>query len=185
MAAHPQASTLTDIIKKHLEATFPEPEFRTGCDFSYPSFATVVEVLHRPSRRVTSLTIGELDLAETRNHQDRIDFHMQNLQTTMYQDLATQGFGNDPFEPGNAQHEEIRGLAFLSGFKVVEHMPATAQVRGDAWLFLTAENNKARRLDQRVAVRLPDGCLALPIDWWRQLLIRTLNKDVANKTVTI
>lgn len=173
MAGHPQAGTLKDIFWKHLTQAFTEDEFIVTVEYSFATLGLYLQVLHIRSRRFTQMAINEYTLAENRDLPSLIETHVANIQKTMYSDLAAHGHGNDPFEPGNAQHEEIRGLVYLAGCELKEFMLPGAQYRGDTMVYLTRAG---------IAYPLPPRPLALPMDYWRQLLITTLNKQVANKS---
>lgn len=110
---------------------------------------------------------------------------MSTMAHSMYQALASQGYGSEPFEPGNPDHEMIKGLLYLSGYRLVEYMPANAETRGDAMIYLVPENNGRRPLNERTADLMPPKCLALSLDFWRQILIRRLSNGLANKSDVI
>lgn len=170
---HPQVRTINAIFKKHLEETFPSDDFIVNVDYSYRTLNTVLRVQHRLSGRAAFQLVDDYTLAENRDLPSLIETHMANMQKMIYSDLAAHGHGNDPFEPGNAQHEEIRGLVYLAGCELKEFMLPGAQYRGDTMVYLTRAG---------IAYPLPPRPLALPMDYWRQLLITTLNKQVANKS---
>lgn len=100
------------------------------------------------------------------------------LKYQVYQDLASNGYGAEPYEPGNADHDEIKALVYLSGFKLVEFMPPTAQTRGDALLYLASLPNGYARL-------MPPGSLAIGPSYWQQVLGDILDKQLANKNPVI
>lgn len=164
---------------------FPEPDFAISVHYDHASDCQLLQVLHRRAARYVTTALETSAFEDLRRHTDIFEGTMDNIQNTLYQDLASHGHGSSPFEPGNAHHEEIKALCYLSGYKLVEHMPAGAVIRGDAWIYLVYEDNGSRPLPQRTANKMPPQCLALPLDFWRQLLIKKLDKQVANKQAVI
>lgn len=157
---------------------FPEPDFAVSIHWDLSSNCQILSVLFRPAGRYVTTALETSAFEDLLKHTDIFEGTMDNIQNTLYQNLASHGHGSSPFEPGNAHHEEIKALCYLSGFTLVEHMPAGAVIRGDAWIYLVATA-------PRGAEKMPPKCLALPLDFWRQLLINKLDKHVANKQAVI
>lgn len=172
-------------IRRAMRAYFPEPDFAVNTHYDIRSDHQLLQVYHLPAARGVTTTLDSAAYDDVAKNPDIFEGTMSSLQHSVYQDLASHGYGFEPYEPGNAHHEEIKGLCYLSGYKLVEHMPAGAETRGDAWIYLVPENNGRRPLPERTADKMPPKCLALPLDFWRQLLIKKLDKHVANKPAII
>lgn len=161
-------------ILQAMKAHFPESEYAVNTTYDLRSNTQILQVLHRAAARVVSSSIDPAAYDDICQNLDLFRSYMSSIEVTVYQDLAAHGYGSSPFEPGNSHHEEIKALCYLAGYGLLEHMPATAETRGDAWIYLVPTAGG-------VADKMPPKCLALPLDFWRQLLIRKLDKHVANK----
>lgn len=180
------SSLLSDSqIKQAMRVHFPEPDFVVGINHDFSSAGQVLQVYHRPAGRVVTTALSEASYDGICEDLDLFRETMITMENTVYRDLAAQGFGGLPFEPGNLDHEMIKALCYLAGYKLVEHMPASADTRGDALIYLVPENNGQRPLTERTADLMPPKCLALPLDYWRQLLTKRLNNTLANKSAII
>jgi hypothetical protein len=161
-----------------MRAWFPVPHFAVNTQYDIHSNGQLLHVHHCESRRIVTTALDSAMYEDILKDRDLFKGTMSTLEHTVYRDLAERGYGSEPFEPGNAHHEEIKALCYLSGYHLVEHMPAGAETRGDAWIYLVP-------LAGGVADKMPPKCLALPLEFWRQLLIRKLDKHVANKQAVI
>jgi hypothetical protein len=173
-SATPDRSEVESAMRKY----FPDPDFTVQSIYDLKHNSQLLSVMHRAAARVVTTAIDKTAFDDALNFTDLFEFHMSSMQFSVYQDLASVGVGSEPYEPGNLHHEEIKGLCYLSGYHLLEHMPAGAETRGDAWIYLVP-------LTGGVADKMPPKCLALPLDFWRQLLIRKLDKHVANKSAVI
>lgn len=160
-----------------MRAHFPEPDFAVNVSYDARNDSQILQVIHRASARLVTSALDSAAYDDICQNPDLSLSYMSSIEVTMYQDLASHGHGSSPFEPGNPHHEEIKALCYLAGYGLVEHMPANAETRGDAWIYLVPTGG--------VADKMPPKCLALPLDFWRQLLIRKLDKHVANTPAVI